>query len=155
MLLKSLDGSEFEATIAGYEFPAGAQNKWDANWLLIAMRVQSPLGAGSCVDPCLTTWDAERLIAWLEAQAQGAPAEPEKGFIEPNLDFEVLRVEGEALTMRVHFILERGAFWKPADGQRHRRSKWRSAVDLEITRADVQAAADALRDDLRTFPVRA
>ena len=85
MLLKGQDGSEFAAIVVGYEFPHIEHHKWDSNWLMIAMRVQSPLGAGRCVDPCLTTWDVDRLIAWLEAQAQASPTEADICFLKPNL----------------------------------------------------------------------
>jgi hypothetical protein len=154
MLLKGRDGSEFEATIVGYEFPHIEHKKWDSNWLMVSMRVQSPLGAGKCVDPCLTTWDVERLITWLEAQAQASPTESDIYFLEANLGFEICKVSGSVLTLRVHFILERGAFWKPVNGKRYRRSTWKSFVDLEISREDMQTAADAWRADLRTFPLR-
>lgn len=69
MFLKSSDGAEFEATIAGYEFPEIEQKQWDSNWLLIFMRVKSARGEGTCVDPCLTTWDVERFITWLKRGA--------------------------------------------------------------------------------------
>jgi hypothetical protein len=38
---------------------------------------------------------------------------------------------------RVPFILEREAYWKPAEGQRHRRSGWNSCVDPVMNRDDM------------------
>lgn len=153
MLLKSLDGSEFEASIASYEFPE-IEDKGDSNWLLIFIRVKSPRGEGTCVDPCLTTWDVERLIRWLEAQANGTPAEPDIGFLEPNLEFEVIEAAGDTLTLRVRFILERKSWWKPTGGIRHRRSNWHNYVDLNITRENLRLAAEAWQADLSRFPTR-
>jgi hypothetical protein len=154
MLLKSLDGSEFEATIAGYEFPGIEHEKWDSNWLLVSMQVKSPRGEGTCVDPCLETWDVERLIKWLEALANDEAVEPDIGFLEPNLAFEVIKSAKDAITLRVRFILERKAWWKPTGGKRHRSSRWRDYVDLEVGREDVRLAAEAWRADLSRFPLR-
>ena len=149
MLLKSLDGSEFEASIAGYEFPEIEND----NWLFVFMRVKSPRGEGTCVDPCLKTWDVEYLIEWLESHANDEPVEPDMVFPEPNMLFKVIKAAQDRLTLRVYFILESESWWKPAGGERQT-GNWHDYVDLDVSREDMQFAAEAWRADLSRFPLR-
>jgi hypothetical protein len=69
MLLSSADGGTLSLTIAGYQFPELAGHgprDWDANWLRICGQVSAPDGTAWSFDkPCLTTWEAAKLVEWL------------------------------------------------------------------------------------------
>jgi hypothetical protein len=59
---------------AGYQFevtPATAdEEEWDANWLMICGNVRTADSRRwAFLDPCLTTWEARSLSAWLRAVA--------------------------------------------------------------------------------------
>jgi hypothetical protein len=158
MLLQGRDGSAIEATIVGYEFPGIEGQKWDSNHLFIRIRVTTPVGRGSSVDPCWTTWEVERLIAWFESLAAGEPASP-VGFLESNLEFELAQQSHERLTLRVSFILERERRWVPGAQAPSREPQSLAEpvsdiVDLEVTRDAVRHAAATLRGELSHVPVR-
>lgn len=67
MLLKGADGSEIDLRLTRYQFPEITDEKWDANWLMIALRVQAPQGSWHTVDPALLTWEVQELADWFEA----------------------------------------------------------------------------------------
>src|SRR5215213_9649085 len=85
MLLRGAEGNELELAIAGYQFPHDERDPWDSNALLVSVRVLSPEGSWSVVDPCLTTWEAKRLVSWLVHAAARDPAAVPMTFTEPNL----------------------------------------------------------------------
>lgn len=158
MQLQGHDGSTVEASIVGYEFPDIEGQKWDSNYLYICIRVTAPTGSGSSEDPCWTTWEVERLIAWFESLAADEPASP-IGFLESNLEFELVRQVQDRLTLRVFFILERERLWVPNDKVPSLEPQTPAepvsgVVDLEVTREALRQAATTLRGELSHFPVR-
>jgi hypothetical protein len=79
-----------ELRFLGYEFPDGADDWHDLNWLRILVRVES--GSASWTggpDPCLLTSEAKVLAEWLRSAADGWLPPPE--FLEPTLSFAVVR----------------------------------------------------------------
>ncbi len=72
MKLVSADGSSLELAVDGYQFPptdhSALGKDWDSNWLYVRGSVSLPDGrTHQFRDPCLTTWEARRLLAWLTA----------------------------------------------------------------------------------------
>jgi hypothetical protein len=61
MILKTIDGSEFELQIAGYQFPEIQDDEWDSNWLMIRVMFYSETHKWEAVDPCLDTYEANDL----------------------------------------------------------------------------------------------
>jgi hypothetical protein len=148
MLLRSLDGSEFELTIEGYEFPGEKAHLHDMNWLVISIRVDVPAGSWEATGPYMLTEDAGHLAERLDALSKDQLIDPEVDFLEPNLRFERTSIVGDVVSLRVHFALEFLPPWAVADGigEFH--------VDLELASRDMRLAANSLREELSRFPPR-
>src|SRR5687768_7430150 len=108
MHLRGAEGNELELAIAGYQFPDEERDPWDSNGLLVSVRVLSPEGSWSVVDPCLTTWEAKHLVSWLVHAATREPSASSMTFAEPNLTVVAGPVAGDpdAVRVRASFALE-------------------------------------------------
>jgi hypothetical protein len=151
MLLRGAEGNELELAIAGYQFPDDERDPWDCNSLLVAVRVLAPEGSWSVVDPCLTTWEAKRLVSWLVHAAGREPSPVPITFAEPNLTVTARSVAGAAhrVQVRASFALELRPPWAhTAAGSDH------LVVDLDVGRGDLARAAASLLEDLAEFPQR-
>ncbi|HWC09593.1 MAG TPA: hypothetical protein VG455_00070 [Acidimicrobiales bacterium] len=147
MRLRGREGNELELSVVGYQVPDETVDPWESNSLLVALRVVSPKGRWEVVDPCLTTWETARLGAWLAAVA-AAPTVGTRSLAEPNLSVAVSPAGGR-LSLRICFELENRPPWAPTvSGGRD------LCVDLDVSRADLLAAAASLRADARRFPRR-
>ena len=147
MRLQGREGNELGLSIVGYQFPGETVDPWESNSLLVALRVVSPRGTWEVVDPCLTTWEAARLAAWLAAVGVG----PEGGtriLAEPNVSVCATPTGGR-LQLRICFELENRPPWAPTI-----RGGRDLCVDLDVSRADAVAASASLRGDVRRFPRR-
>jgi hypothetical protein len=166
--LVSADGASVDLRPVGYEYeqapPADSawesEPVWDANWLVILGQVRAADGREwTFSDPCLTTWEAERLLEWLQALGCG---EVRKAltFTEPNLGFRVDAQDDERVRLRVHFSAEslppglRTADPRTADPRTASRRVGGYDVLLAIGRADLAAAAQAWAEDCQAFPLR-
>ena len=86
-----------ELDVVGYQFASVANDGWDSEWLQVSGRAQCSRGQWKFYDPCLTTFELERLASWLRNLPAGGP-DREIGFTEPNLRFEhVEEVAGNVL----------------------------------------------------------
>jgi hypothetical protein len=146
MLLHGREGNEVELSIVGYQFPHEERDPWDSNWLLVSVRVLAPEGSWEVVDPCLTTWEANRLVAWLVHAAVSDPLP----FSEPNVTV-VARAAPSATVVDITacFALERRPPWA-----RTIAGAYELCVDLEVDRADLARAAASLLEDVTRFPLR-
>lgn len=149
MILRQRGGPTIELRILGYEFPEGADEWHDLNWLRVLVRVES--GSASWTggpDPCLLTSEAKILADWLRAAADGWLAPPE--FLEPALSFAVVRSPDSrgiplAVTLRHAFVT----------GQNLVSGALRELpLVLYVAPEEVRAAASDLETDLLRFPVR-
>jgi hypothetical protein len=151
MLLTGREGNELEVGIVGYQFPDEGRDPWDSNWLLVSVRVLSPEGSWEVVDPCLTTWEAKRLVSWLIHAAARDPSTVDMAFTEPNLT--VTARSRSSAPLRVHvracFALELRPPWaSTAAGSDN------LCVELDVDRSDLARAAASLLSDLVAFPQR-
>lgn len=151
MLLRGHEGNELELGVVGYQFPDEERDPWDSNWLLVAVRVIAPEGSWEVVDPCLTTWEAKRLVSWLVHAATRDPSSVPMTFTEPNLT--VTARSRSRAPLRVHmracFALELRPPWAhTAAGSNN------LCVDLDVERNDVARAAASLLGDLVAYPQR-
>ncbi len=151
MRLAGREGNELELGIVGYQFPDEEHDPWDSNWLLVDLRVVSPQGSWEVVDPCLTTWEAKRLVAWLVNAAARDPGATPATFTEPNLT--ITARSGARAPMRVHvracFQLELRPPWaKTVSGGGD------LCVDLDVERGELARAAASLLGDLVRYPQR-
>jgi hypothetical protein len=152
MLLRGREGNELELAVVGYQFPDEERDPWDSNWLLISVRVLTPQGSWSVVDPCLTTWEAKRLVAWLVHAAARDPAAVPMTFTEPNLTVTA-RSRTSRPPLRVHvracFALELRPPWL-----HNVAGSDNLCIDLDVERSDLARAAASLLADLMAYPQR-
>jgi len=149
--LAGREGNELELAVLGYQFPEVELDPWDSNWLLIGVRAVTPQGSWEVVDPCLTTWEAKRLVGWLvRAVGHAAEADPLQ-FTEPNLTVTAAAAPADPARVQLGFGLALEL-----------RPPWAGAVtggddlhvDLDVGRGEVARAAAALLGDLVRFPER-
>ena len=62
-----IDGIEFDLSVDGYECPAGADNRWDLNWVCLHGVIRHPRGDWSFTDACATTQLVGGFADWLES----------------------------------------------------------------------------------------
>jgi hypothetical protein len=110
--LCSSDGASITLRPAAYQFevpPATAgERDWDANWLMIRGDVRTADGRGwAFLDPCLTTWEARNLSAWLRgAVGEGAARRRLIAFTEPNMAFSIEHRRAGRVRLEVRFSHE-------------------------------------------------
>lgn len=145
MQLDGRQGTRLELRLVGYQHPNERFDPWDSNTLLVSVRVLTADGSWDVVDPCLTTWETVHLIHWLAAL--GARPDLLGGRLnEPNVTFTArARGPGNEITVEASFELELRPPWLGSGNL---------TVALDIDRAQLAAAAAALRQDLDAFPQR-
>lgn len=140
-----------------YEFANPVGDDWDDNWLVISGLISAPDTAWQFAAPCLTTFEAKHISAWLRRVANGdipvsiigdAGVVPSLEFTEPNLAFSVDRYQDESTSVRVHFALESKPVGQSSDDQDQ---FW---VEVAVTPADLDSAADEWDKALSAFPDR-
>ena len=160
MKLVSADGASVDLRVRRYQFPGiadAAPRDWDANWLVVAGDVRLADGRGwSFSDPCLTTWEARSLGAWLRGAVTGAvepagfDADDEESlecFTEPNLALSLAERSETSAVVRVRFSLESRPPWSGDD-------LYEFFVTLDLPFHVLSAAADEWDSELSEFPVR-
>ena len=161
MRLSSTTGATVELSPVRYQFGSSLEPRdWDANWLVVAGRVQLPDGRSwAFTDPCLTTWEARELSSWLEDVRSGDVQPAEFGgeederllvFTEPNVGFSLASRVGDAVTIRVHFSLESRPPWLQEDDN----DLFEYFVEVDLTHEALAAAAASWDRELTAFPVR-
>ena len=151
MLLHGREGNEVELSIVGYQFPHEERDPWDSNWLLVSVRVLAPEGSWEVVDPCLTTWEAKRLVAWLVHAAAHDPSTVPLTFTEPNVTV-IARSQATAplrVFVRACFALELRPPWVHAAAGPNE-----LCVDLDVERSELARAAASLLADVVDYPQR-
>ena len=167
MRLLSADGALVELRPVRYQFSrnvaagaggiasdAGASADRDANWLMIRGDIRTADGRGwTFTDPCLTTWEAERLSVWLRATASHDPTgRQEAVFTEPNLSFILDGRDGERVRIRVRFSHESLPNWMPRDFRGWQAEEY--FLPLDINCSELAAAAQSWEADRQSFPGR-
>ena len=159
MHLAGADGTELRLSVAGYQFPempGSGTRDWDENWLFIAGEVRSGDLAWTFRDPCMATWEARELLAWMRQVADGTvrpgdgPGSGDLWWVEPNLRFSLERQTETGATVLVFLSQESsppGADQEVRFGEGHR-------VALELTLEAIARAADQWAVELAAFPQR-
>jgi hypothetical protein len=163
--LTSTDGAVVELRPSGYEYlDFTTPGELDANWLMLHGKVRTTAGESWTFEgPDLTTWEAQELLDWLHAAAEGR-LEPSDDpgsdmvastlmFIEPNLAFSVAAVEGEQRLLRVHLSLE-AVVGKPGWTVELSRRIYEYSIPLRVDRAQLLTAAEQWSSDIAPFPPR-
>ncbi|WP_104195674.1 hypothetical protein [Cryobacterium sp. M15] len=154
-----LKGYESSVTLepVRYELANPAGDEWDDNWLVIKGDVSAPDAEWQFAVPCLTTFEANRISAWLRSVANGdvpvsaigdARVVPSLEFTEPNLAFSVGSYQGGLMSVRVHFALESMPVGQSSD---ERDQFW---VGIAVTAANLDSSANQWDKALSVFPDR-
>jgi hypothetical protein len=164
MRLPSRDSAWIEIRPTGYQFGANPRAQvgtdWDANWLVVRGDVKTTEGvAWTFVDPCLTTWEAQELAAWLHGVVDGsvpstADWAEETGllhFTEPNLAFSLEQRTNGRARLRVHLSLEASPPWLHGSD---RPDLFEYFLVVDLSTEDLAAAAEEWDNDCKPFPVR-
>jgi hypothetical protein len=151
LILESSDGQQrFELTIVDYESPDVEGEQYDSNWLLVRVEARDGETTWDAEDPALLTWEVERLAHWLLRMARGRVEHPWCGFVEPNLEFRADLQDDGRVRVRVYFELE----LRPPGRRSSVVGRRDVYLDFPLTPDQLRAAARALADDLRRYPVR-
>jgi len=149
MKLASKDGQLFEMRILQYQFPHKETEDYDSNWLIIAGDVIHPRGSWHFSDPCLLTYEAERLASWMDAVSGGKALPATCSFIEPNLEFRA--IFGAQPVLRVYFRLEARPKWA-SNKFAEKEDIW---VEFPLDELDLRSTAREWRGELSAYPQRA
>jgi hypothetical protein len=105
-------------------------------------------------DACLTTWEVERLSAWLHAAASQDPAghQDRVVFTEPNLSFILDARDGERARIRIGFSHEALPGWMPRDIPGWQAEEY--FLPLDISCPELAGAARSWDLDRQRFPSR-
>ncbi len=145
-MLLGRDDTSLELSVVGYQFPETIDDGWDSNWLIVSGRVSHPRGSWTFMDPCLTTFELERLASWLDDVAAGRPA-PKSAFTEPNLMFRY--ESGPEPMIEVDVAYESAPPWILGEPRPEG-----VTLHFPISMNNPRLAADELRNFIRQFPVR-
>lgn len=156
--LESLDGQFVELAVSGYQFGSARSTSsgvdWDANWLILRGKVWDGSQSWEFNDPCMTTWEARELAAWLRglgtALAVAEPGATKLWLTEPNLTFSVVESSQGVTTLDVHFDAES----RPALGSNDEGDGLGHRVRLVVPQHDIAQAANHWEQGLAQFPVR-
>ena len=166
MRLLSSDRALVELCPIGYQFSQAGRTEtegadctgesydnWDANWLVIQGDVRAADGRSwSFTEPCLTTWEAERLSAWLDAVSRDAPDRDAVVFTEPNVSFFIDGRDGDWVRMRMRFSHESLPGWMVRDVPGWQAGEY--FVALEVSTTHLAGAARAWDRERQAFPAR-
>ena len=144
MRLTSETGDFLELAISGYEHP----HSQGSNWLIVEGRARSKGSAWQFVHPCLEAGELVSLSEWLEALADGKPADLEWrhiSFTEPNLGFEWQDPQGDRTPLLALLSAEARP---PGDKSPS------VTLRFELTTADLRAAVEQLRAEAARVPER-
>jgi len=150
MPLKSND-IELRLTIIGYEFPKPQADKYSSNSLQIGVQVQHPKESWSATVPCLMTWEITELATWFDALANGDWEQTDPGFLEPEIQFHLVRAHGQPQAIRVTF--SHGLTPPSLRGTDAMFDGY--AINFALTELDLRSAARSLRSELASYPRRA
>jgi hypothetical protein len=161
--LQGVSGALVELNVTGYQYPSlrgSGERDWDANWLNVRGEIRVADGRQWWfLDPCLTTWEAKQLGAWLRAVMVGSV--PSTGleveehgiffFTEPNVAVSLAARDALSATLRFHFSLESAPPWLPTDGSI---DLFDFFVPITAPLEDVASAIEEWERDLAAFPAR-
>ena len=100
MILRGAGDTTLELTVLGYQYPDVTGGGWDANWLIVRGSVKTAEHEWTFADPCLTTWELQHLVRWMESIG-GADAHPTVAFTEPCLAFSYEPAPAASIRVRL------------------------------------------------------
>jgi len=148
MIFIGINNQIVELRITNYEFPEITDCEFDSNWLLIYLKVKSDFGNWQTINPSLLNSDVQHIINWFEKIANSEKvASNYLDFLEPNLVFELKKLNSDNKLIRIIFDLES----RPQNAN----DDIEYFVDVEFTNAELRKVATDLKKELKPFPIRA
>jgi hypothetical protein len=141
MILKSVDGSEFEVQISDYEFPQIENDEWDSNWLKVNLRAKTLTSEWSISTPCLDTYEAAELCDWLRMLADGHQVKMSLSFLEPEFAFQIMETSEAFIVLQV----------KSRDWQKMPN---RISFAYKVERKQLHQVAEMWCSEIQQFPTR-
>jgi|GEM_PF-6503782 len=157
MVINDLHGTTFQLKILGYQSPNVPidSNRWDLNWLMIGISIQTPSSRLEFSDPALLTWEVQRLIEWMESIGRGVALESEFWSLEGVISFTFTLAQNQVdrvyLTVAIPLVENR--VWIPV----HYPLIWTeimSKTRLVLTSHELIKASQELAADLSRYPMR-
>lgn len=133
MLLKGINGEEFDFNIIDYE------NK-EEGWLMIDVKIKSIEGSFSIQDPALTISEAFEIANWFQDILDNKDVEQELYFLEPNLEFRFISKHEDMTKFKIIFSVE----LKPdfcIDNE--------YSINFEISNSEIESFIFTLRQQLK------
>ncbi|MDQ0895792.1 HIRAN domain-containing protein [Agromyces ramosus] len=149
--ISSPDGDFVEIRLDGYQFgasDAAPTGGWDENWLLVDGRVKLAEESWEFRDPCLTTWEARELLAWLRAVPPAVDTSIE--FTEPNLSLAAVAADPGESILVIRLAGEAAppsASWDDRWGRGIR-------MELRVEHALLAVATNEWEQQLQLYPLR-
>jgi hypothetical protein len=137
--------SRFELEIGSYQFPI-SDEKYDSNWLVVNGTVEHAGEQWTFQDPCLLTWEAEEIVAWLEALSSGRQAQADLSFVEPNISFRWLSDNMLCVMLWLEAL--------PPSKRSSTELGEELSIQFSVTPASLHQAAQEFRTQLVRFPQR-
>jgi len=148
MIFKGINNQTVELRITNYQFPKITNCEYDSNWLLVYLKVKSECGNWQTVDPSLLTSDVNEIINWFEKLSKNEKSEFKTlDFMEPNLEFELIKSQADLKTVRIKFDLES----RPQNANDEKEY----FVDCEMNNMELNKVAEELKKELEPYPERA
>jgi len=147
MILKGVNNQTVELKIINYQFPEITNCKYDSNWLLVDLKVNSGCGNWQTLDPSLLVQDIKNIIQWLENLLNNIDINGDSlAFIEPNLEFKLIKQESFLKTVRLIFNSE----FAPQQTN----DEMEYYVDCQLNPAELKKIIEELKNELQAFPER-
>lgn len=102
MKLQSSPENIFALEIRDYQFPNCANIEYDADWLVVEVRITRSQGSWKKAEPCMLTWELANLAEWFRKLGENEEATSSIEFMEPELRFEA---EGRSLKIFLKYGL--------------------------------------------------
>lgn len=139
--------NKLKFTIKNYEFPDIVDCEYDSNWLIINVDVESKKGNFVVEGPYLLTREVEELSQWFENLSNKNLEKLSIYFMEPDLFFEVDRVNDENIVINVFFDAE----FMP---EFHISKDDLFFVSFHLSPEDLLNASKDLKEQLEKYPTR-
>ena len=146
MIFKGTDNQTLEFRITNYEFPNVTDCEYDSNWLLIYLNVNSKSGKWKTVNPSLLVFEVKDIIDWFADLSLNKTEKKNLTFIEPNLEFDLIKENSNFKTVRIKFDLESRP--ENADGDKD------YYIDFDMNNSELKNVAEELKLELKPFPNR-
>ena len=105
--------SSISIAIRGWQFQ---DENGEEDWLILGLSFTDARGAWKASGPFVTVEELRYLVAWMSRLARSQNARPNPQFLEPTLEFALVRQTEEAVEIRIRLDGECLPPWRPFSG---------------------------------------